>query len=262
MKKMLLLTSLFAVFYANAQTQSNNSTVYNSKFPLYSYYEYSWSASMYNKSEVAQNEIGSITLFLKDAVATTLENCEIYLVSTDNSTNELANINNAIRVFSGNISIDNKNTFTVNFTTPFTFNNENLIVYFVNNSNKAVYPMPEYVSKQSAEKSTIYNYSVFANNTAEVLESDSKPVIAFNAGTTSNILSNSGQDVSIFPNPVSNELNIENVDGTVSIYSSTGNLVFTAKNSTKIDVSNYSKGIYFIEYTKHNVLVKMQFIKE
>ncbi|MEI7594281.1 MAG: T9SS type A sorting domain-containing protein [Bacteroidota bacterium] len=261
MKKIVFFAILLIATSSGSYSQNNNVTSYNSKFPLYSYYEYSWSASIYNKSEVAQQNIGSITLFLKNSINAKLENCEIYLASTENSSIDLSLINNVVKVFSGNIDINN-NFLTINFNTPYEFAGENLVVYFVNNSNNAIYPMPEYVSKQSNVISTIYNYSVFANNTAEVFESNAKPTVVFNQAIANSIIKNEGNFANIYPNPVFNELQIANISGSINIYNSIGSLITSVENVTKIDVSNFSKGLYFIEYFQNNNLIRKQFIKE
>ena len=261
MKKYTFLSFFFTMIIASCYSQTSTNALYNKKFPLYSYYEYSWSASIYNKAEVAQSEISSITLFFKNEMSATLENCEIYLASTESTTNDLSLLNNAIKVFGGDITFSNAKSATIQFDKTFDFNNENLVVYFVNNSNKAVFPMPEYLSKEGNNRSTIYNYSVFANNTAEVLESNTKPIIIFNS-VLSSVEDNRNINNILYPNPVIDILNLNGNISEVKIYNSLGSLVFASTKTSQIDVSTLTKGVYFIEMKQDNILIRKQFIKE
>ncbi|MEM9258619.1 MAG: T9SS type A sorting domain-containing protein, partial [Bacteroidota bacterium] len=56
--------------------------------------------------------------------------------------------------------------------------------------------------------------------------------------------------LSLFPNPVINRLQLENVGyGSISIFSSSGNLVLTQENSLEqVDVANLASGIYLLRY--------------
>jgi hypothetical protein len=75
------------------------------------------------------------------------------------------------------------------------------------------------------------------------------------------------QELTIFPNPANNILNIksswlnQNAVGTVSIYSVIGNVVKTEKLSNEIDVSELSQGVYFVEVITEEHHVKIKFLK-
>ena len=75
------------------------------------------------------------------------------------------------------------------------------------------------------------------------------------------------QDLTVFPNPANNILNIksswlnQNALGTISIYSLIGNVVKTEKLSNKIDVSELSQGVYFVEIIAEEHHVKIKFLK-
>ncbi len=79
---------------------------------------------------------------------------------------------------------------------------------------------------------------------------------------------NSNQKVSIYPNPVSNNLIINNMTGvnTIKVSDILGETVknITVSGSkTNINVSNLSKGIYFISLMNDkNVLETKKFVKE
>jgi len=75
------------------------------------------------------------------------------------------------------------------------------------------------------------------------------------------------QELTIFPNPANNILNIksswlnQNAIGTVSIYSVIGNVVKIEKLSNEIDVSELSQGVYFVEIITEEHHVKIKFLK-
>jgi hypothetical protein len=72
-------------------------------------------------------------------------------------------------------------------------------------------------------------------------------------------------NLSIHPNPATNKLTIENVDfkiNTISILNITGAIVRIISGNTKIiDVSNLTKGIYFLQIRTDNDLINKKFIK-
>ena len=74
-----------------------------------------------------------------------------------------------------------------------------------------------------------------------------------------NVLENNNQ-ISIYPNPAKNYVNIENAqNSSINIYNAIGVLVYTvnSKNeTTKIDVSSFDAGIYFLEISNQNETVK------
>ncbi|WP_166382297.1 T9SS type A sorting domain-containing protein [Polaribacter sp. 11A2H] len=91
-------------------------------------------------------------------------------------------------------------------------------------------------------------------------------VVLFNsatAGVNDNALSN----VSMFPNPTSNRLNItaQNMIKSAAIYNLLGKQVMSLeinKNNESIDVSNLSSGIYLIKCSINSVFATAKFIKE
>jgi len=80
---------------------------------------------------------------------------------------------------------------------------------------------------------------------------------------------NSKIDFSIYPNPVSDKLNIDlsnaNTNNVVSIYNLLGQLQFTSmltNDSETIDVSFLAKGVYVIEIKSQNSISQQKFIKQ
>jgi hypothetical protein len=63
--------------------------------------------------------------------------------------------------------------------------------------------------------------------------------------------------ISIFPNPTSKNINIELENETfkVELLNQIGQVVYTSKeasNKTNIDLSNFSKGLYFLKISTEN----------
>lgn len=73
----------------------------------------------------------------------------------------------------------------------------------------------------------------------------------------------SSQNVKVYPNPVENSLTIKNVTGlkSIAIYSSLGQLVLESKESI-IDVSELSKGMYFLQIHTDTGVETKRVIKE
>jgi len=73
-----------------------------------------------------------------------------------------------------------------------------------------------------------------------------------------------GTDLVIYPNPVSNELQISgsNVNSNISILDISGKTILTQKNVGKtIDVSSLKEGIYFLQLTNSTGTANYKFIK-
>ena len=71
----------------------------------------------------------------------------------------------------------------------------------------------------------------------------------------------------VFPNPASNNLTVDledlnGVNTTINLYDSSGKLVFEKKSNSKliIDVSGFSKGIYSLEISNNEHLIRRQVI--
>lgn len=89
------------------------------------------------------------------------------------------------------------------------------------------------------------------------------PSSNFDEGTNAKIANE--QDVKIFPNPVSQNLNfssgIEYTDYQISDIQ--GRLITTGNiNETTVDVSNLNKGMYIISFIKDDTVVSKRFVKE
>ncbi len=115
----------------------------------------------------------------------------------------------------------------------------------------------------------IFSYSIIYDTDDEFLELISASGNILNYRNTPIIFSINEEvfsTISIYPNPVSNTLNISSVNSvinSITIFSLTGKKVLeVSEELNSIDVSNISKGMYFIEiFTSEGSSVK-KFIKK
>ena len=72
------------------------------------------------------------------------------------------------------------------------------------------------------------------------------------------------KNISIYPNPASDVLNIPGADGTeFEIYNTAGQLVSKGKISDqKLQVHDLVKGVYFIQIKNNNNISKLKFTKK
>jgi hypothetical protein len=71
--------------------------------------------------------------------------------------------------------------------------------------------------------------------------------------------------ISIFPNPVIDELNITLAGATnfeITLISVTGERIMTIENQNNIDVSALAAGVYFIEISTTDYTVREKFVKQ
>lgn len=75
---------------------------------------------------------------------------------------------------------------------------------------------------------------------------------------------NEQKNISLYPNPASDVLNISGIEGTeFEIYNTAGQLVNKGKISDqKVQVHDLVKGVYFIQIKNNNNISKLKFIKE
>ncbi len=67
--------------------------------------------------------------------------------------------------------------------------------------------------------------------------------------------------VEIYPNPTTNKLNIKSTDSYIlKIYNQIGSLIEIVENKNIIDVSNYSEGLYFLNFNTNNTSITKKLI--
>ena len=79
-----------------------------------------------------------------------------------------------------------------------------------------------------------------------------------------NSLTENSSNISIYPNPATSNVTVKGVNGTVELYSISGEKVYSnVVNGTLIvDVENLSNGVYFIKVTENNVISTYKLIVE
>ena len=70
-------------------------------------------------------------------------------------------------------------------------------------------------------------------------------------------------DISVYPNPVENVLTVNGEYGTISVLNTNGQVVYTTNHNgtSKIDMSNFDKGVYFLKLTNANGSAVQRIIK-
>jgi hypothetical protein len=74
-------------------------------------------------------------------------------------------------------------------------------------------------------------------------------------------------EFNIYPNPANNFLDVETAfkDCSVTIFDNTGKLILkekTVRNKTRLDLSGFSNGMYFIQMQSEEKILSKKFIKE
>ena len=83
-----------------------------------------------------------------------------------------------------------------------------------------------------------------------------------NAGCNVGVEENARLDINIYPNPVSSILNIEGInEGQVKITDVTGQLMYSSRLKSEIDVRNFRTGIYFITVENDGQQTMLKFMK-
>ena len=73
-------------------------------------------------------------------------------------------------------------------------------------------------------------------------------------------------DISVYPNPVVESINIRNAEGSkIVIYNSNGQIVKqieNAESNASVNVTSLSTGVYFVQITLDNQVNTVKFVKE
>lgn len=92
----------------------------------------------------------------------------------------------------------------------------------------------------------------------------------FDASLTTNDANPYETNLNIYPNPASEALHInfsenENMAGTISVFDVSGKMLFSSavkSNDMKLNINDWSSGIYFLKYFKENKQQTVKFIKK
>ncbi|NIF04501.1 hypothetical protein F3J23_03525 [Chryseobacterium sp. Tr-659] len=136
MKRILLLSLLFAGVYLNAQINLNTGSLNVGTAPVSSFFSYSYVQQIYPKQEINADAAGNITglTFYLDPSATITDSSDwtVYLGHTSKSSfasgTDWIPATQLSQVFTGTVT-RNSNKVEITFTTPFAYNNtDNLVI--------------------------------------------------------------------------------------------------------------------------------------
>jgi len=120
---------------------------------------------------------------------------------------------------------------------------------FTVNSNTD--PMPTFTAPEVSSDTT-YTISLVVNDGTDDSASDEVQVTVLNKVESGLEEINNSNEFHIFPNPTTGELHIsisgpKDQNFTIGVYNGTGELKLSKENATRIDLSSFSNGIYFIK---------------
>ncbi len=118
----------------------------------------------------------------------------------------------------------------------------------------------------------IFNFNLNSNNYAVVSNCDGpsagsipmSDLLELQTATTTGITTVGGQAVSLYPNPVNNQLIIQAGDfrpELIIVRDINGQPIIETKFATAIDVSSLAAGVYFVEIKNNNAINRTQFVK-
>ncbi|MFI1773831.1 T9SS type A sorting domain-containing protein [Thalassobellus citreus] len=174
-------------------------------------------------------------LDLSNNISLTYLNCSLNNINSLDLSNNIL-LTNFIGFYNNLVSLNVKNGYNINFTNFDARYNSNLNCIQVDDAN---YSTTNWLKKDDA---TSYNVNCGG-------------LIAKSSSSSKKVLNDTKQQLKIsnykiYPNPVKDVLNINLDNGVIMqqvlFYNTYGQLIFSAK-SNKIDVSNFTRGIYFLE---------------
>lgn len=169
----LLFSILSLILSANAAYSQQTITIgtsssYNNVVPFYGYYDYGWSAMLYNSSEVGSGyTINTLAFDVYSSSSYSFPNQKIYMAEvSDNQFSDGSYISpssvNATLVYDGTLSYNSYGWKTITLQNSFQYSGSgNLLILYENRSNYSVYSYPRfhYSYNSSKAKYSYQNYS-------------------------------------------------------------------------------------------------------
>ncbi len=163
-----------------------------------------------------------------------------------------------------NPQIDSIEMLKLSFTKFDLAENDVLKVYQGSNSNPSLVLVGEYTKDN--EPSTIRNWN--GNKFYLVFETDGEGQAdgweAYYTTFTSGVETNTLTGISLYPNPANETININGISNSnVAIYDIYGKLIkeYSDMNSSTIDISDMSDGVYFMNISNKDGIKTLKFIK-
>lgn len=267
MKKILSIFVVAAGFFANAQISLGTGTTLG-LMPVPTYWDYSYTQQIFTKNEIQAAAAGNITgikFYLKptDPISNS-SSWKVYIGHTSKATyssnTDWVPISSMTEVFSGNV-VNNNGELTVNFTSPFLYNNiDNLVIAVDENSPGTDSSVGSFYKFTGVANSSIYHTSETVNiNPASPPAANNRTTtksrITFLGLTPANLsVSDAGNlknDIKVYPNPVKNILNISDVSevNSVKISDASGRQVKSfVKPSSVLNLSELKAGVYMVDF--------------
>lgn len=258
--------------------------------PISNWYNYSLSQTLYLASEInASGTITSMEFPLNNSNALTNSNDQItvwmghttkaYFNSVIGANGaDIIDVNTLTKVMDNGSLVHIGSNTIYNLTTPFMYNGVDNLVIVVN----AVEPGND-------GSSVLYLQSPTTTSKAMMIRSDAAPFDALNPTTnftgTNTATSwqqktvrpnitisgltplatssfDMGNEFRLYPNPATDVLNLGKVFNNVEIYDILGKLIFTDRNSERIAIATFAKGMYVIKVTdKNGIQQSFKFLK-
>ncbi|MES2411031.1 MAG: T9SS type A sorting domain-containing protein [Bacteroidota bacterium] len=252
--------------------------------PISNWYNYSLSQTLYLASEInASGTITSLEFPLNNSNSLTNSDDMITVwighttkaefSSTVGATGaDIIDVNTLTRVMDNGSLVKTGSNTVYTLTTPFLYNGIDNLIIVVNT-----------IEPGNDGSSTLYLQSATTTSKAMMIRSDTvvfdalnptrnftgtntatswqqktvRPIVTIN-GLTPLAVSSFGMDndFRIYPNPATDVLNLGKVFNNVEIYDILGKLIFTDRNSERIAISAFAKGMYLIKVTDENGIGK------
>lgn len=284
MKQKLLYLFILCNYAAVAQITIGSGTAVDSNAglssPISNWYNYSLSQTIYLASEI--NASGTITSLefpqnnataipkSDDLISVWIGHTTKTQFSSTVGTNgaDIVDISTMTKVMDNGSLVKTGTTTTYTLTTPFVYNGtDNLIVVvnaaeFGNDGNSTLYlqsPTAAPRSMMIRSDAAVFDASNPTKNFTGTLTADSwqqksvRPIVTINGltalSTSSFHLKNKFR---LYPNPATDIVNLDKVYAAIEVYDLLGKLVASDKNSDKIAVSSFVKGMYIVKATDEN----------
>lgn len=271
MRKLLLIASLAICLVANAQTITiGDSSDISNQVPINTLYNYSLTEQIFLADEI---EFAGSIKAIRFRIAYSYSSEHTYDIGvymkhiskanfTDPSDHETFSQND--RVYSGpwTIPADIDGWIPINFDTPFVYNGtDNLLIAIDENSNDFAI---RYFMYSGADRSVLSYFSDDQNpdpcdlspftGFKEVINQRPNIKLVFEAND--DVVENSVNTMSIYPNPAKDILYIDGADNeTVSVYDATGRLVMRETYNGSLNIKGLERGIYAVATSRGLVKV-------
>lgn len=294
MKKKLLYLLLICNYIAVAQVTIGSGNAVDSNAglssPISNYYNYSLSQTIYLASEI--NSSGTITslefpLNNSNSLTNSDGMISVWVGHTSKTGfNSTVNANGAdivdvatlTKVMDNGSLVKTGSNTVYTLTTPFVYNGTDNLIIVVNavepgnDGSSILYlqsptatPLAMMIRSDTAPFDATNPTKNYTNSTATLSwqQKSVRPIVTINGLTPLSVSTFiTDEEYYISPNPSSNFAKFNKEFTSVEVYNSLGKLVISGKNTSQINVTALSNGIYFVNVTDENNIKKtIKFLK-